>query len=141
LDLEHQYPGSHSEGRTKHEALPCLRVVVHNDCQRPNHATYGISGGRRGANGDVIREQLAGKTYTVKPSDGTTWRLEFKADGYAFLDTSRGYRDSGKWRIDVNSWCIELQKSGLACSELRRKGDVFYYRRISNGEIVPMTVR
>lgn len=91
--------------------------------------------------GDVIREQLAGKTYTLKPSDGSTWRLEFKADGYAFLDTSRGYRDSGKWRIDVNNWCIELQKAGLACSELRRKGDVFYYRRISNGEIVPMTVR
>ncbi len=92
-------------------------------------------------NGDVIREQLAGKTYTVKPSDGTTWRLEFKADGYVFLDTSRGYRDSGKWRIDVNNWCTEMQKTGPGCSELRRKGEVFYYRRISNGEIVPMTVR
>ena len=91
--------------------------------------------------GDVIREQLAGKTYTVKPFDGTTWRLEFKADGSVFLDTSRGYRDSGKWRIDVNNWCAEMQKTGLACSELRRKGEIFYYRRISNGEIVPMTLR
>ena len=91
--------------------------------------------------GDAIKEQLAGKAFTAKPSDGNTLRFQFKDDGYAFLDTSRGYRDTGKWRVDANNWCTDWQKTGSSCSELRRKGDVFYYKRPLNGEVVPMTLR
>jgi hypothetical protein len=90
--------------------------------------------------GDAIRNQLAGKVYTVRPSDGTTWRLEFTTNGYLFLDTSYGYRDSGKWRIDSNSWCAELKQTGN-CSDLRQKGEVFYYKRTATGEVLPMTLR
>jgi hypothetical protein len=90
---------------------------------------------------EEIKSTLSGKTFTVSPADGTTWRLEFKDSGYVFLDTSRGYRDSGKWRIESNQWCTDLQKTGTACTELRLNGEILYYKRAANGEVVPMVLR
>ena len=40
-----------------------------------------------------------------------------------------------------DKWCAELRKTGLSCSELRQMGEVLYYKRASNGEVVPMTLR
>ena len=39
---------------------------------------------------DDLRGRISGKVFKVKLADGTTWRLEYKANGYAFVDTSRG---------------------------------------------------
>lgn len=91
--------------------------------------------------GDSIKEHLSGKVYTVKPVDGSTWRMEFKTSGDMYLDTDRGYRDYGTWRVDGNRWCADLRKTGVTCSELHQRGEVLFYKRASNGEVVPMTLR
>jgi hypothetical protein len=91
--------------------------------------------------GDLIKERLAGKVFSVKPADGSTWRLEFKTSGDLFLDTDRGYRDYGTWRVEGNNWCADLRKTGVSCSELRQLEEVLYYKRASNGEVVAMTLR
>jgi hypothetical protein len=91
--------------------------------------------------GESISSRLAGKVYSVKPVDGSTWRLEFQTGGGLFLDTDRGYRDYGTWRVEGDKWCAELRKTGLSCSELRQMGEVLYYKRASNGEVVPMKLR
>lgn len=90
---------------------------------------------------EVIQQRLAGRVFSVKPADGSTWRLEFKDTGWFYIDTDRGYRDSGKWRIDGTQWCADLSRSGVSCSELREKDGQLYYRRVSNGEIVQLLPR
>lgn len=89
---------------------------------------------------EVLTQRLVGKVFKVKPADGTTWRLEYKDSGYAFLDTSRGYRDTGKWRVEGTQLCADWQRSPSGCSETRAKGDVIYLKRISNGEVVALFV-
>lgn len=94
-----------------------------------------------GLKGEEISNQMAGKVFTVKTMASGTWRLEFNSRGYLFLDTDSGYSDTGTWRVEDNQWCANLKKTGGGCSELRAVGEVLYYRRGTNGEVVSMTVR
>ena len=89
---------------------------------------------------EVLKQRLAGKVFKVKPADGPSWRLEYKASGYVFLDTSSGYRDTGKWRVEGTQLCTDWQRTPSACSETRAKGDVIYVKRNSNGEVVSLLV-
>lgn len=85
---------------------------------------------------DDLRGRISGKVFKVKLADGTTWRLEYKANGYAFVDTSRGFRDTGKWRVEDSKLCSDWQKAPSGCSETRIKGEAIYLKRISNGEVI-----
>jgi hypothetical protein len=87
---------------------------------------------------DKLRQRVSGKVFKVKPADGTTWRLEFKDSGYSFLDTSRGYRDSGKWRVENSQLCIDWQRAASGCSDARLKDEVLFIKRTSNGEVVAL---
>lgn len=85
-----------------------------------------------------LSERISGKVFTVKPADGTSWRLEYKANGYAFIDTSSGFRDSGKWRVDGTRLCADWQRAPSGCSEARLKDETVYIKRVSNGEVVTL---
>ena len=87
---------------------------------------------------DELRAKLAGKVFRVKPADGNTWRLEYKSNGYVFLNTGTGYRDTGKWRVEGSSACIDWQKGSGGCSETRMNGEAIYFKRTSNGEVVAL---
>jgi len=86
-----------------------------------------------------LRTRFDGSVLTAKLADGSRWRLQFNANGYLFLNTSGGYSDSGTWTVEDNRWCTDMRKTGTACSEVRRSGDVVHFKRTRTGEVVPMT--
>lgn len=81
-----------------------------------------------------LQQRLADKVFSVALKDGTKWRLEFRG-GYVFVDTSKGYRTSGKWFTEAGSLCTELQGRGRTCNEARLLDNVLHLKR-DTGEIV-----
>jgi hypothetical protein len=87
------------------------------------------------ASAQALHEQISGKVFRVKPADGSSWRLEYKPNGYAFVDTSSGFRDSGRWRVEDGKLCADWHRANSGCGEVRLKGDSIYLKRLS-GEVV-----
>ena len=85
-----------------------------------------------------LSARIGGKVHRIKFFDGSAARVDYKANGYAYLDMSSGYRDSGKWRVDGTKFCVEWQKASSGCSEARLKGDTVFVKRVSNGEIISL---
>lgn len=83
-----------------------------------------------------LRTLLAGNVFRVKPADGSSWRIDYKANGYAFLDTGSGFRDSGVWRVEDGRLCTDWHRASSGCSEARVVGTSIYIKRASNGEVV-----
>lgn len=83
-----------------------------------------------------LRTLLAGNAFHVRPAEGTSWRIDYKSNGYAFLDTGSGFRDSGVWRVEDGRLCTEWRKARSGCSEVRVQGDAIYVKRASNGEVL-----
>lgn len=88
--------------------------------------------------GSELQARLSGKAFNAKLDDGQGWRMQYNANGYVFLDTSRGFRDTGSWRVENNTLCINWQKVASGCSEMRATTGVLYLKRAS-GEVVPLT--
>lgn len=86
----------------------------------------------------ALREHLAGKVFRAQPASGPGWRLQYKADGYAFLDTTAGFRDSGRWSVQDTQLCSKWERAASGCSEARLKAGVVYIKRASNGEVVAL---
>lgn len=89
--------------------------------------------------GDALQARLSGKVFAVKPADGSIWRLEYKANGYMFVETNRGFRDTGTWKVEGDQACGIWQKAGRSCSEFRLKDDTLFARRVS-GEVIKLIV-
>ena len=83
-----------------------------------------------------LRALLAGNVFHVRPADGSSWRIDYRTNGYAFLDTGSGFRDSGVWRVEDGRLCTDWHKASSGCSEARLKGSSIYIKRASNGEVV-----
>lgn len=88
----------------------------------------------------ALQEALAGKVFAVKLADGTSWRLEYKSSGYFWINTSRGFNDSGKWTVQDGKLCSELQKVAASCSEARMHGKALLLKR-SSGEIIELVAQ
>ena len=86
--------------------------------------------------GEALRQRMAGKSFTAVAADGQEMRLQYKENGFAFIDTSRGFRDTGKWRVDGKNICTDWSRAPNGCAEVRFQGEVVYLRRISNNEIL-----
>lgn len=86
-------------------------------------------------NAAELRERLAGKLIKVQLADGSSWRLEYKANGYFFVNTSRGFSDTGEWRTEDGKLCSKGRKINPSCNDVRVVGDALYLKRDS-GEIV-----
>ena len=87
---------------------------------------------------DDLRARLGDKVFRIQFADGSSTRIQYNANGYAFLDTSRGFRDSGKWKVEGGKLCNEWRQIASSCSDYRVHGDVVYVRRVSNGEIIAL---
>ena len=89
---------------------------------------------------EQLRSRLADRVFDAKMTDGGAWWYEYKSNGDFAMDTSRA-RDKGKWRTEGGKICVELQRFGSSCSEMRLVGDVLYLKRASNGEVVALRPR
>ncbi len=84
-----------------------------------------------------LRERIAGKVMRAQLADGSTWRIDYKDNGYMYIDTSGGFRDTGQWRVEEGKLCGEWRRAPSGCSDVRLKGDAIYLKR-ANGEVVAL---
>lgn len=85
---------------------------------------------------DVLQQRMAGKVYRARLTDGATWRIDYKGNGYAFLNTGSGYSDSGKWWAKDGQLCLQWSRAPSGCLPTRGTADAVYIKRDSNGEVV-----
>jgi hypothetical protein len=88
----------------------------------------------------ALKEHLAGKVFHIERADGNHWRLQYQGHGYYYINTTRGYTDSGKWRVEDSKLCSEPQKTKPACNEVRLVGEVMHLKR-DNGEVIKFEPR
>lgn len=84
---------------------------------------------------DELKTMLTGNNFTVDRADGNHWRLQFKSNGYYFVNTSNGFSDSGEWKVDSGKLCAQPKKSPPGCSDVRVNNGVITLKR-PNGEVV-----
>lgn len=85
-----------------------------------------------------LRERIADKVMHVQLADGSSFRIDYRGNGYAYLDTSSGFRDTGKWRAEDGKLCYEWRRAPSSCGEVKFKGDAIYVKR-TNGDVVALT--
>ena len=85
-----------------------------------------------------LSARIGGKVHRIKFFDGSAARIDYKTNGYVFLDMSSGFRDSGNWRVDGTKLCTEWRQVKSSCSEARLKDETVYVKRVVNGEIVSL---
>jgi hypothetical protein len=83
----------------------------------------------------ALKEAIAGKTFDVDLADGSHWRLEYKPNGYFFVNTGSGFNGTGEWRADEARLCSHLRGYPMSCNEVREAGGVLYLKRDS-GEVI-----
>ena len=86
----------------------------------------------------AVNELLAGKTFSVKLNDGASWRLEYKSNGYYFVNTSAGFNGKGTWKAQDGKLCSESSSTPQFCAEARLSGGLLYVKRM-NGEVIVLT--
>ena len=85
-----------------------------------------------------LRERLANKVYRVQLADGGGWRIDYRANGYYFVNTNEGYSDTGKWTVQECQLCSVPRKTAPACNEVREVGDPIIYLKRLNGDIIQL---
>jgi len=97
----------------------------------------GLLGGNAYADhGQVSEAELkalfTGATAHGKTTKGAKYTTKFTPDGSIILDVATGFKDTGKWRIDGNTYCATLKKSRKgteACWEvIHRSGDAYHLK-------------
>jgi hypothetical protein len=87
--------------------------------------------------GDALKALFSDRVFKVAHASGSTWRLQYKSDGYYFVNIApSGFSDSGKWRIEESKICTEPQKSAASCNEVRTLGETLIVKRAVNGEVI-----
>jgi len=94
--------------------------------------------------GEALRKRIEGQTYWVKPADGNEFRVQYLASKEVFLNIyfpGRTLSDTGTWRIEGSSVCVEWRQVKSGCTAHHLVGDQLYVKRASNGEVVVATTR
>jgi hypothetical protein len=89
---------------------------------------------------EALKSRLAGRIFSAKLADGTGWRLEYTDGGYFYVDTTKGFRGTGTWRVEGSQLCTELKTASSGCSEARRHGERLFIKRAS-GEVIELVPR
>ncbi len=85
---------------------------------------------------ESVSAAVAGKVFSVKTAQGSTWRWQFKTDGYFFINIG-SFSDTGKWTAKESSLCTEARQIKYSCNELRTVGQDLLLKR-DNGEVVKL---
>jgi hypothetical protein len=88
---------------------------------------------------EALAAAVTGKAFSVKPAQGSTWRWQFNANGYHYINVG-SFSDSGKWSIKESSLCSEGRQIKFSCNEVRAVGTDLYLKRDS-GEVVKLVVQ
>lgn len=89
---------------------------------------------------EALRVRVSGKAFSYKTAAGNTVRVEYKDNGYAFVNVGSS-NDSGKWRVEESTVCVEWSRFPAGCSDFRSLGETLQVKLRSNGEIVLLNPR
>jgi len=67
-------------------------------------------------------------------------RLEYKSNGYLFINAASGYASSGPWRAEDGRICSQMKGAAASCNEVREQGQRLFVRR-DNGEMIALYPR
>ena len=84
---------------------------------------------------DELARKLSGKVFNVELQNGMRWRLDYKANGYLFVNVSNGAATSGPWRAENSRLCTHMRGSSASCNEVREQGQRLYLKR-DNGDVI-----
>jgi len=85
---------------------------------------------------EALQKLLTGQTFLISQAVGLDMRIQYK-ERYAFINIGQR-SDSGGWRVEGSSVCIDWRMFPKGCSEVRLKDDIIYLKRGSNNEVVVM---
>jgi len=88
----------------------------------------------------ALKDAIAGRTFNVDLADGSHWRLEYKANGYFFVNTSGGFNGTGDWRAEDERLCTRLRGREPSCNEVHDAGGVLHLKR-NSGEVIALRAR
>ncbi len=83
---------------------------------------------------DALKDAVADKVFAVKASKGPTWRWQFNANGFFYINIGN-FSDSGKWTVKDSALCTEGKQIKASCNEVRARGAELYLKR-DNGDVV-----
>jgi hypothetical protein len=98
-------------------------------------SAQGFPDGATTPSAEDLKKRLAGNAFSVKLADGTSWRMEFRANGYFFIDTNTGFRGDGQWTAEEGRLCSQLRGRDNACNDVRVHQDILHLKRTS-GEFI-----
>lgn len=91
--------------------------------------------------GDEVKRALSDKRFTVELADRSSWKLEYKANGYFFVNTSAGFNGSGTWKIQDDKVCTDGKGMNASCGVVYQRGDSLFMKRSATGEIIELRPR
>ena len=88
---------------------------------------------------EAVSKKVSGTVFDTQLSDGTRVRLEYKANGYLFVNAP-GYANSGPWRAEDSRVCSQMKNAAASCNEVREQGKQLFVKR-DNGEVIALNPR
>lgn len=88
----------------------------------------------------LFEQRFAGRSLEGMRADGTSFRIDPARDG-GYMEMGRGRSAHGKWKIDAGKLCTEMYRTDSGCNEVRAQGEVLYYKRLRNGEVLTLKPR
>lgn len=82
-----------------------------------------------------VKKYLDDKVFSVKLADGNSWRLEYKSNGYFYVNTSTGFNGSGQWQVEDGKLCGQLRGGDRSCNDVRFHQELLHLKR-NSGEII-----
>ncbi|HEX6363023.1 MAG TPA: hypothetical protein VFZ93_08705 [Albitalea sp.] len=109
--------------------------------QQPDGARTEFPADAQPVPAETLRARLAGKVFAAQLADGTGWRLDYKSNGFVFVDTTKGFRDTGRWRTEDGKVCTEFKVATSGCADMREQGERLFLKRATTGEVVELVPR
>jgi hypothetical protein len=81
--------------------------------------------------GEELKARLSGKSFAWQaPGSRFTAKVQYNANGFAFINVSSGLNDSGPWAVEGAQLCSQWKQLPAACApEVRAKGDMLLVKR------------
>ena len=89
---------------------------------------------------DILKQRLSDKKFAVQLANGTSWKLEYKSNGYYFVNTSTGFNGSGTWQTADGQLCSQGRGEPMTCNDVRERSDGIVLKRQS-GEVIVLVPR
>lgn len=118
--------------------LPIVLLALAFDA--PAQLTTAFPEGSETLTAESFGQRFAGRSVQGTRADGQSFRMDFAQDG-GYRELGHNIPTSGKWRFEDGKLCTELVSGSSGCNEVRAQGEVLYYKRLRNGEVLTLKPR